>query len=294
MENKIKVTIAIILGLFVLSWIVSSFFGESAFGNVAHIKINGLIVPDAERFLESGTVSSDIVGLIKSAEKEPSIKAILLEINSPGGSPVASAEIAEAVKKSNKTVVAWIREQGTSGAYWAASSAYKIVAHPLSITGSIGVYGSYLQFSGLLERFNVTYERLVSGEYKDIGSPYKPLTGEERASMQTTLDLMHEYLIQSIAENRNMSVSEVRKLANGNFYIGIEAKKLGLVDFLGGRDVAEEILKKRENLTEVRLVEYKTKKSLVDFLAAITNNFGFYFGEGFANRFLEQENKIKI
>ena len=294
MESKIKITIAIILALFVLSWIVASFFDSSAFGNVAHIRINGIIMPEAGGIFDSGTVSSsEIVGFINQANSDNSVKAILLEIDSPGGAPVASAEIAEAVKKSNKTVVAWIRESGTSGAYWAASSSYKIVAHPLSVTGSIGVYGSYLDYSGLLERFNITYERLVSGQYKDIGSPLKPLTAEERTSLQNTLNLMHEYFIQSVAENRNMSISEARKLANGNFYLGMEAKKLGLVDFLGGQEVAEEVIKTRENLPEVKLVEYKTKKSWFDSLAGMSSGIGFYFGKGFANGVLAQETGIK-
>ena len=178
MNGKIKATILIIVSLFILSWLVSSFFTNESFGNVAHIKISGIIMPDAGSFFNPGAGSSDIVNFIQQANADSSIKAILLEIDSPGGSPVASAEIAEAVRNSNKTVVAWIRDSGTSGAYWAASAAYKIVAHPLSITGSIGVIGSYLDYAGLLERFNVTYERLVSGQYKDIGSPYKELTAD--------------------------------------------------------------------------------------------------------------------
>jgi protease-4 len=289
MDSKIKITIAIIIGLFVLSWIVAAFFDRGQFGNVAHIRINGVIMEEKGGFFDAGTApSSEVVKFIKKANEEAGIKAILLDINSPGGAAVASAEIAEAVKKSNKTVVALIRDSGTSGAYWAASPAYKIVAHPLSITGSIGVYGSYLQFSGLLEKYNVSYERLVSGEYKDIGSPFKQLTDDERKSLQNTLDLMHEYFIQSVAENRNMSIEDVRKIANGNFYIGMEAKKLGLVDFLGSQDVAEEIIKKRENLTEVNLVEYKTKTSLFEALGSVMNGFGFSFGKGFANGVIEK------
>ena len=294
MEGKIKVTIAIIVCLFILSWIVASFFGGGSFGNVALIKIDGAIMPESGGIFNSGVASSsEIVGFIKQADNDASIKAILLEINSPGGTPVASAEIADAVKNSNKTVVAWIRESGTSGAYWVASSAYKIVAHPLSITGSIGVYGSYLDFSGLLDRFNITYERMVAGDYKDIGSPYKPLTEDERKSLQNTMDLMHEYFIQSVAANRNMSVDSVRKLANGNFYLGMEAKNLGLVDFLGGKDVAEQIIKQRENLTEINYVEYEKKTSIWDVFAGMMNGFGFSFGKGFANGIVQTQANIK-
>ena len=293
MENRIKTTILIIVILFVLSWLVASFFTQGTFGNVAHIKINGVIMTEGGGFWSSGVVSSsEIVESLKKANEDDSIKAILLEIDSPGGAPVASAEIADAVRKTNKTVVAWIRESGTSGAYWVASSAYKIVAHPLSITGSIGVYGSYLEFSGLLERFNITYERLVSGQYKDIGSPYKQMTDSERQSMQNTLDIMHEYFIQSVAENRNMTVESVRKLANGKFYLGMEAKNLGLVDFVGGKETAEEIIKQRENLTEIKYAEYEKKRSIFDLLGEMMSGVGFSFGEGFARGVVETKPAI--
>jgi protease-4 len=294
MEGKIKITILIIISLFVLSWLVASLFDGSSFGNVAHIKINGAIMAEKGGFFDSGVASSsEIVSFIEKADTDSSIKAILLEINSPGGAPVASAEIAEAVKKSSKPVVALIRDSGTSGAYWVASSAYKIVAHPLSVTGSIGVYGSYLQYSGLLDRFNITYERMVGGKYKDIGSQFKPLTDDERESLQNTIDLMHEYFIQSVAENRNMSLEDMRKLADGNFYLGIEAKKLGLIDFLGGKEVAEEVIKQRLNTTEISYVEYKTKTSIFDVFGGMMSNAGFSFGKGFANGVMEKELPIK-
>src|SRR3989338_6818866 len=103
-------------------------------------------------FFESATASSETIKFIEKADKNPSIKAIILEINSPGGSAVASEEIANAVKKTNKTTVAWIREIGTSGAYWIASSSDHIVASRMSVTGSIGVIASYLEFEGLVDR----------------------------------------------------------------------------------------------------------------------------------------------
>src|SRR3989338_349336 len=147
-------------------------------GNIALISIKGAVMPsDGFSFLAGDGVSSErIKREPEKAEKDPSVKAILLEIDSPGGAAVASQEVANAVKASKKFKVAWIRETGASGAYWVASAADKIVASPLSITGSIGVLASYLDFSGLLNRYNVTYERIVGGKYKDIGAPYKDLT----------------------------------------------------------------------------------------------------------------------
>src|SRR3989344_1616932 len=181
-----------VLGLIAVG-IISLFVGidvESLSGNVALIPIQGVIVgdEDSEFLFESVTSSPEAVELIEKADKNPNIKAIILEINSPGGSAVASEEIAKAVKKTNKTTVAWIREVGASGAYWVASSSDYVIANRVSITGSIGVIASYLEFPGLLERYNVTYQRMVSGKYKDLGSPYREMTQEEKAICQQSLD----------------------------------------------------------------------------------------------------------
>ena len=166
------------------------------------------------------------------------IKAILFEINSPGGTAVASEEIVNAVKKSKKYKVAWIRDQGASGAYWIASAADKIVASPLSITGSIGVLGSYLEFSGLLTRYNITYERMVGGKYKDLGTPYRELTDEERILFQRSIDELHDYFMQDVAKNRDIPENKIREIATGMFYTGKQAKELNLVDVLGGKEEA--------------------------------------------------------
>ena len=149
---------------FIAIGVISLFVGidvESLSGNVALIPIQGVIVgsEDSEFLFESVTSSQDAVEFIEKADKNPSIKAIILEINSPGGSAVASEEIANAVRKTNKTTVAWIREVGASGAYWVASASDKIVASPMSITGSIGVISSYLEFSKLFEKYGVPQRR---------------------------------------------------------------------------------------------------------------------------------------
>src|SRR3989339_423358 len=192
-----------ILG-FMAVGVISLFAGidvESLSGNVALIPIEGVITgsEDSEFIFESVTASPDTIELIEKADKNPSIKAIILEINSPGGSAVASEEIANAVKKTNKTTVAWIREVGASGAYWVASSSDHIVASRMSITGSIGVIGSYLEFEGLADRYNLTYRRLVSGKYKDIGDPFRELTQEEQEILQKSLDEIRDYFVGEVA-----------------------------------------------------------------------------------------------
>ncbi|MBW3022649.1 signal peptide peptidase SppA [Candidatus Woesearchaeota archaeon] len=294
--SRLKISILILLGLFVLSYLLATVYSSSGskIGNVAKIKINGLILTeDASFWGEAVTSSNDFKEFIEEAETNPSVKAILIEINSPGGAPVASSEIADAIRMADKPTVAWIRESGTSGAYWAASAADKIVAHPLSITGSIGVIGSYLQFSGLLEKYNITYERLVSGEYKDTGSPLKELNYAERKYLEQALDEMHFYFIASVAQNRNMTFEDVEKLADGRFYTGIQAKNVGLVDELGGQDKAEELLKEMANLTDIKYAEYEKKKTFWDMLAGVMSQNSFFIGKGIGSNFVQQGVEVR-
>ncbi len=237
-------------------------------GNVAVIPVKGVITADglSSPFGGGGVSSSEVVELLEKAGRNPSVKAVILEINSPGGSAVASEEIARAVKRLNKTSVAWIREVGASGAYWVASAADHVVASRASATGSIGVLASYLEFSGLLKRYNVTYNRLVAGKYKDMGSPYKELTPEEKAIIEKKLEAIHEYFVESVAANRNLSVEKVREFANGMVYLGEEAKELGLVDELGGFEEAKAYLEEELNIT-VKTFKLERKKNIFERLA---------------------------
>src|SRR3989338_411021 len=280
-----------ILG-FMAVGVISLFAGidvESLSGNVALIPIEGVITgsEDSEFIFESVTASPDTIELIEKADKNPSIKAIILEINSPGGSAVASEEIANAVKKTNKTTVAWIREIGTSGAYWIASASDHIVANRVSVTGSIGVIASYLEFPGLLERYNITYQRLVAGKYKDIGSPYKEMTQEERELFQQSLDEIRDYFVGEVAKNRNMGKKEVDKMANGLFYLGSQAKELGLVDEIGGKDEVIGYIEKKEGI-KAEIVEYKKEKSLFEVLSRIISRQSFFIGKGIGNSLFEK------
>ena len=174
--------------VFIFAVILIASDSEPTTGNVAVIPIKGVIMIDSEDSLFATSVASstDIVKLIEKAESDPSIEAIVFDINSPGGAPVASAEIARAIAEAEKPTVAVIREVGASGAYWAASAADHIIANEVSITGSIGVLASYLEYGDLLAEYNVSYTRFVSGEHKDMGSPYREMTNEEEEIYQQT------------------------------------------------------------------------------------------------------------
>lgn len=256
-------------------------------GNVAVIPIDGIITTGSSSALSLAANSKDIVELIEEADKEDKIKAILLEINSPGGAPVATDEIASAAALANKTVVAVIRETGASGAYWVATAADRIFANRMSVTGSIGVTASGLEFSDFITEHNITYRRLVAGKYKDVGTPWRALGPEEQKLYQDLLDTLHEQFIGSVAKNRNLPESSVRELATGWVYLGAQAKELGLVDEIGGRKEALLYIEKNLNIT-AEPVEYSKPKTFFEELTKMTSE-GFYsLGQGIGSSFSSQ------
>jgi protease-4 len=280
MANKSStwiVSLAIFAILFVLGMVlaagISMIAGKNngfSAGNVALITVHGPIyVSGSDSIFSEPIASSDeIMKEIDEAVATPGIKAIIFDINSPGGSGVASYEVAEKILGLNVTTVAVIRDIGASGAYWIASACDHVVANPLSMTGSIGVIGSYLEFSGLMDKYNVTYERLVAGQYKDMGSPFRDMTDEERALFQTKLDIMREEFVKAVSANRNMSYAEVDRIADGSILLGSEAYDLGLVDSMGTERLAEEYL--ADLLGEdVTLARYEKQESLLSLLAGV-------------------------
>lgn len=275
--------------LVLLPLLLSTFNSEKR-GNVALIPITGVITGDGDKtFGQSGSSSKDIVHFIEEADQNSRIKVIVLEINSPGGSAVASDEIASAVKRSNKPVVAVIREVGASGGYWVASAADHVIANRMSITGSIGVISSYLEFSGLMQKYGVSYERLVSGENKDIGSPFQKLNDEQRKILQQKINKIHAFFVDEIAQNRNLDKAEVQRLATGEFYLGAEALELGLVDQLGDRTDAEEYIKQAYGLEKVDFVPYERKIGFFELLTGVFNDFSFHIGEGMGSILIQKD-----
>lgn len=254
-------------------------FGEKTpFGNTAVIKVNGVIMTGKEggSFYSTQASSDDIIKFLKEAQKDDTIKAVIIDINSPGGSAVASSEIANAIKKvrEKKPVVSIIREVGASGGYWIASATEKIFANPLSTTGSIGVISSYLDFAGLIENYNVSYERLTFGKYKDAGSPFRHLTSEERSIMLKKLGIVGNAFIDAVAANRNMSREKTAEYATGLAFLGSEAMAMGLIDEYGGQDEAVKYLENKLNIT-VKLTEYQKAPTIVEILAGASASSGF-------------------
>ncbi len=266
MNKEIKM-FSYMLGFFLFASVLGysmGFYFKISSSNIAVIKLEGEISP----YGYGNANSDDIIELIKSAETNPNIKAIILAINSPGGSVVTTQEIVDYVKKCSKPVVAWIRAIGTSGAYWIASSADKIVASPLSITGSIGVSASYLEFSKLFEKYGITYVNLSYPSQKDILSQYRNITKEEKEYMFHILNTTYWYFVSDVAENRNMSISYViNNSRNGTILLGLDAYKKGFVDYMGGYDKAIGIASELGNIDNPKAEYFEKTVSLFDFLS---------------------------
>jgi protease-4 len=238
---------------------------------IAVIKVQGVIGSNS---------AEEIIGLLDEVSKDVAVKAIILEINSPGGTVVASEEIANKVKEIDKPVVAWIRETGASGAYWVASAADYVVADRASMTGSIGVTASYLEFSGLMDEYGVKYERLVTGDYKDTGSPFKELSKEERGYLEGKINSINDMFIQEVAENRDLSEGQVTRLATGEIFLGEEAYSLGLVDLLGGEKEAQAAAESLAELKTSKLIKIEPARSLFDLIRKDVGVMFYQIGRG--------------
>ncbi len=279
----IVLVIVVVVLLFLILSIFASLFGSNGFlGNVAYIPVYGVITVNGQSsFLgQEEATSEKLVKFIEDAEEDPLIEAIVFDINSPGGSAVASDEIASAIKRAEKPTIALVREVGASGGYWVASSTDHIIANKMSIVGSIGVISSYLEFARLLENYNITYQRLVAGKYKDMGTPFKELTEEEEMILQTKLDKIHGFFIDEIAANRGLPREKVLEIATGEIFLGIEALELGLVDELGDQKALEKYLKEQIGLEDVDYTYYRSTPSLWEALSGIMSGFFYYIGMG--------------
>lgn len=225
---------------------VGSSYGEGGGENcnAIGIEIRGCIMTyrpeSADTILGSGEDSCDaltsseaVTWTLEDAADNPEVKAVVLEIDSGGGSPAAAEEIAAALKALGKPSIAWVRENADSAAYWIASAADTIIASENSDIGSIGVTMSYVDNVNKNKKDGLTYNQLTTGKYKDTGTPERPLTADERSLIQRDLDIIHQNFINAVAANRHLSVAKVTALADGSTMLGAMALQNGLIDQLG-------------------------------------------------------------
>lgn len=226
------------LGIFLIGTVAMCAWAGSIVGTggravtgdaIALIRIDGVIAGTGS----SAVTPEDVLDQLDQADRDNRVKAILLRIDSPGGTVAASEEIASEVARARKPVIASIGDIGASGAYMVASQCDAIVASPGSSVGSIGVILEVANLRELLDKLGVEFAVITAGEYKDIGSPYRSLTTTETKLLQEQVDIYYGQFIDLVAEGRKMPTAKVRELATGFAWAGTEAKRLGLVDELG-------------------------------------------------------------
>lgn len=235
-RKRIFLGMVVIAGLLVFFFIILFGIGQYvsrsgsakfAFGDkIAVVEIRGLI-----------TQSSGIIEELHQYDEDEGVKAIILRIDSPGGGVGPSQEIYREVQKiklsQKKKVITSMGSVAASGGYYIASASDLIVANPGTITGSIGVLMEFTNIEELFRKIGIKGVVLKSGEHKDIGSPFREMTPEEKKLMQSVIDNVHQQFIQAVADGRRMDRTKVAQIADGRILTGEQAKQLGLVDQLG-------------------------------------------------------------
>jgi protease-4 len=249
---------------------------------IALLYVVGTIVSGKSGFdAVNGSVvgSETIIEQIRKIRDDESIKAIVLRIDSPGGSSVASDVIWRELtitreEKPNRPIVTSMADLAASGGYYIAMPTETIVAQPGTLTGSIGIYGGKITTAGTYQKLGMSIEAVSSGRHAEMNSPVRPYTESERAKMDEQLRAFYTQFVQKVAESRGMSPDKVDSVAQGRVWTGRQAKEIGLVDELGGFETAIKVAKRRAKIAdsaEVELVTYPSYRGVIDML---TQQFG--------------------
>jgi len=237
-------------------WVLMATVSENGLptvgAKVAVVEIEGIIV--------DGTA---VVRELREHAENPSIKAIVLRVNSPGGVVAPTQEIFAAIqraRKAGKPVVATLGAVAASGGYYVATAADRIYANPGTLTGSIGVVMQMANIEGLLKKVGVEYVVVKAGSYKDVGNFARTMSPEERRMLQALLDDVYSQFVDAVAEGRGLERSEVLAFAEGRIYSGQQALALKMVDEMGGFEDAVEAAGKLANISGRPKLVYPRKR----------------------------------
>jgi protease IV len=261
--------VLVVLGtaVLVLGAVMTAIFALAGRAGGLSLKDKIGVVPIEGAITKSETVVSQLVEF----KKDRSVKAIILRVNSPGGGVAPSQEIYREIRKTreNKKVIASMGSVAASGGYYVASAADKIVASPGTMTGSIGVLMEFVRYQELMEKIGVDIEVLKSGEFKDIGSPHRKLTEQDKEMLQTLVFDIQSQFVEAVAQGRNLSMEKVREIADGRIISGSQGLELGLVDQLGNFQDAVDLAKSMAGIKGEATLVYpkRTKVRLWDVLA---------------------------
>jgi len=263
-RKTIVVSVAILMVLCVMS------SGCTSGGNkIAVVPLNGPIQSGEAGLLFGGSVITPqlVRSQLERARQDDAVKAIVLQVESPGGGVAACQEIVNEIEQVEKPIVVSMGSVAASGGYFISAKADKIVALPATLTGSIGVISQVPNLSGLYEKLGIEMEVFKSGKYKDMYAGVRELTPEERELMQEMSDQLYDQFVQLVAESRDLSEDEIRALATGQLYTGEQAKELGLVDELGGLNTAIDLAASLAGIEQPAVEYYKPEiPSLLSFL----------------------------
>ena len=273
-NTKIVIGVITIFLLLILALFLSTFILNNNTANVVVIPVHGSI---DFSYSSSSTHPQNIKNLIQQANNDENIDAIVLDINSPGGTSVAADEVSNAVKNSKKPIIAWISDVGASAAYLIASSADKIVASRTSLVGNIGTIIELEDNSKQYEKKGTKKYVIKGGEYKDIMSDYRNMTKNESAMIQSIVDEDYDLFIDDVAKNRNLSKDYVKTVADGKIYSGNQALKVKLVDSVGLKEDALQLaadLSHKENYSELTYSSGFDTSIIIEMLHLIDKNTG--------------------
>jgi protease-4 len=216
---------------------------------------------------------------IRDARQDSSVKAIVMRINSPGGSVLASEIIWREAKLASKVkpVIVSMGNLAASGGYYIAAPADTIVADPSTLTGSIGVFGVLLNAKNLFNKFGITTDVVTTNKHGNIGSPFRPLTPDEKAVIQAEIENIYETFVERVVDGRGLTKEFVDSIGQGRIWSAKDAKRLGLVDIIGGLDIAIEVAAKKAKLTDYKVVELPRAEGTLEsilsgFSAQVSNN----------------------
>lgn len=263
----------------------NAFLDFDSKGKAAFIQLNGQISSSSpsSAFSSSGITPEKVRELNQKAENQGA-NAIIYEWNSGGGAVVASKEMMREIESVEIPTVCRFRDIAASGAYLASMGCDTIVADSASLTGSIGVKSSYMEFSGTLDKLGIEYVNITSGRYKDVGSRYQNASKEDVQKLKEVTDKVHQQFVQIVKENRNLTDEEVEQVKTGELFLGSEAEELSLVDNLGGRQTA---IREAENLTGKDLNTFQVESAQgFNFLSLLT-------GDSWLKRFVSSESPIR-
>ncbi len=243
-------------------------------GEVAVVYAEGEIVDGEGDPSEIGGVR--FARELRKLREDASVKAIVLRVNSPGGSASAAETIQREIRLARrvKPVIVSMGSYAASGGYWIAAYGDRIFAEPDTITGSIGVFGIQFNLQKLLNDHGVTFDGVKTGKFADAITITRPKTEEELAVFQRMVDWIYSQFVAKVAEGRKLSLSRVEEIAQGRVWSGTDAKRIGLVDEIGGLDAAIRYAGKQAGLGEhFRVTEYPRPRNLSEALAEVLGRF---------------------